>query len=145
VNGNLVDVAVTTTVVKELGHPIITVGGRGGAGASKSVTLIGERPDVRIPSTDGVRDTSVGLSRFVDLVETKDVRSITRLSELEETVDLVLTSAPEHNAGGNAGVLDRRRDFRVPEMEHLDTGRSGEEGNPLVVAHSPSNSEFSRT
>lgn len=43
--------------------------------------------------------------RLYVLVETKGVGSITGFGELEETVDLVLGSTPEHDAGGNASGL----------------------------------------
>jgi len=144
VNGHLIDVAVTAALVKEVGHPGIAIGGRGGRGASESVTLVGERPDVLIPSTDSIADRGVSLGWLVDLVETEDVRSITRLSEAKETIDLVLGGTPEHDADGDASILDCGRDLRIPKMEHLDSRGGGKEGDPLVIAHSPSDSELSR-
>jgi len=79
------------------------------------------------------------------LVEAEDMGSITGLSELEESIDLVLAGTPEHDTDGNTSVLDRGRNFRVPKVKHLDAGRSGEERNPLVIAHGPSDGELSST
>jgi len=79
------------------------------------------------------------------LIETEGVGSITGLSEPEEFVDLVLFKTPEHDADGNTSVLDGRRDLRVPKVEHPDALGIFEESNPLVVPHSPSNTELSGT
>jgi hypothetical protein len=142
---HFIDMAVTAASVEEVGHPRKAVGSRGGGRASKSVTLVGKRPEVLVPNTDSRGRISLGLRAFIDLVETKGVGSITGLSELDKTVDLVFSSAPEHDTDGNASVLDRGGNLRVPKMEHLDALGSGEKSNPLVIAHSPGNSELSGT
>jgi hypothetical protein len=66
VDGNLIDVAVGSAILEELSYPSKTIGSRGGARASESVTLIGERPDVTVPSRDGVGDGGIALGWFVD-------------------------------------------------------------------------------
>lgn len=66
VNGNLIDVAVTATLVEEVGHPREAVGVGGGDGASESVTLVGKRPKILVPDTDSVVWSGLGLRVLVD-------------------------------------------------------------------------------
>jgi len=73
------------------------------------------------------------------------VGCIAGFSELDKVVDLILGGAPEHDADGDASGLDCIRDLSGPKVEHLDTLGGGKKGNPLVVAHSPSNRELPRT
>lgn len=79
------------------------------------------------------------------LVETEHHVSVTGLGVLEESGDMVLVGTPEHDAGGNAGILDCIRNNGGPHMEHLDAGGRGEEGDPRVITHSPSDGELSGT
>lgn len=60
------DAAVTAALFEELLRPIVTVGIRASAWASESVTLVGKRPEVFVPSTDSTADIHVGLPGFVD-------------------------------------------------------------------------------
>lgn len=66
VDGHLIDVAVSTALGDELGHPIKTVGITGGARASESVTFSSARPEVLIPSIESPVNSKVGLPRFVN-------------------------------------------------------------------------------
>lgn len=63
---HLVYVTVTAALLEEIGHPIKAIGSRSGGGASESVTLVGKRPEVLVPSTDGRASIDVGLTDFVD-------------------------------------------------------------------------------
>jgi len=83
--------------------------------------------------------------QIYSLVETKGVGSITRLSEIDKFVDLVLFETPEHNADRNASIPDCRRDLRVPKVEHRDALGIFEESNPRVVRHGPSNTKLPGT
>jgi hypothetical protein len=65
-DGHLVDVAVTATLFEETVHPIKAVGSRGGDGASESVTLVGERPEILVPGIDSRANIGVGLRLFID-------------------------------------------------------------------------------
>ena len=76
VDGNLVDVAVTATLVEEVGHPREAVGVGGGDGASESVTLVGERPNVLVPDVDGIVGTGLGLTVLVDPEESGESGSV---------------------------------------------------------------------
>jgi hypothetical protein len=145
VDEHLINVTVIAAVTDKLLHPNQAVGVTGGGRASEGVTIVGARPEVLVPSIDSVFNTEVGLLGFVDLIETKGVGSITGLGKPEEFVNLVLGGTPEHDADGNASVLERRRDLRVPKVEHPDALGIGEERDPLVIPHTPSNSELSGT
>jgi hypothetical protein len=145
VDEHLVDMAVTAALVEEIFHPIKAVGSGSCDRASESVTLIDEGPEILIPNADGCGRIGLGLSALIDLVETEGVGSVTGFGELDEAVNPVLAGTPEHDADRNASVLDCRRNLSVPKVEHLDALGSGDESNPLVVAHSPSNSKLSGT
>jgi len=75
VDGNLVDVAVIAALVEEVGHPREAVGVGGGDGASESVTLVGERPEVLVPDANSIVGTGLGLSVLVDPGECRSVLS----------------------------------------------------------------------
>jgi len=66
VDSHLVHVAVTAALVEEVGHPRETVGVGGRDGASESVTLVGERPEVLVPDADSVVRAGLSLGVFVD-------------------------------------------------------------------------------
>jgi len=142
--GYLINMA-TRALLHEAGHPIEAIRGGGSARAPENVTLVCERLDICAPCRDAIRDGHVRLGWFVDLVETKYMASITGLGVLEEIVDTVLVSTPEHDADRDTRVLDSVRNDDVPKMEHLDTGGRCQKGYSRVIAHSPSNSELSRT
>lgn len=162
VHGHLIDATVRAALLEEIDHPSHAIRSRSGAWSSKSVTLASERFEILVPSVDGSGDIHVSLRYFVDpegvdsrdesssnhvyvLIETICIASITGLGVLEEGVDMVIVSAPEHDADRKTRVLDCVWNDSIPKMEHTGTLGSDKEGDPRIITHSPSDSELSAT
>jgi len=113
--------AVSAALLDEADHPIHAVRGGGSARGSKNVTLICERPDIRIPSRNSIGDRGVTLGYFVNLVETVCAGGIPSHGVLDESVDIGLVGIPEHDADGKTTVHDQVRDCCVPKMDYYGT------------------------
>jgi hypothetical protein len=164
VDQHLVNVTVIAALLEEILHPCIAVGVRAGGRASEGVALAGKRHNVLTPSRDSSGNVHVGLPGFIDpeksgsiqgdewkpgrlyvLVETHGMGSIAGFGVLGPIVDPVLSVTPEHDAGGNATLLNNTGDHGSPKVDHRDTVGRDDHSESRVFAHSPSNSELSGT